>query len=120
MSKKSKRQKLKKKLRAMLRAQMAQAEHKQEEKIPQKVEKAEPKKEIIEKPASTKEEAATPQIKKETLTQKLNPYFTYDIRKVFISVGASLVLIIGVTMISKYTNWLSLISEKLFSFLHLG
>jgi hypothetical protein len=128
MSKKSKRQKLKKRLRALLRAQMIEAEreikketHKEESKI-SKIQVV-PEKEKIEKKEiknniTPKETVSL--IEKETLTQKLTPYFAYDIRKVFMTIGISLVLIVGITVISKYTNWLNLFSQKLFSLLHLG
>ena len=83
MGKKSKKKKLKKKLRALIRAQMAQSEQKQEiKKTPAETQKPiPPKSENIEKEISGKQ-APIIKTKKENFTQKLNPYFSYDIKNV--------------------------------------
>lgn len=122
MSKKSKKKKLKKKLRALLRAQMAQSEQKQETKqLPtKKIEKP-----AFQKPEETKKEVASEkqapilETKKDNFTQKLNPYFSYDFKKVLITIGICIIIIAGISLIAHYTDWITLLSQKISSLINL-
>lgn len=139
MSKKSKKKKLKKKLRALLRAQMAQSEQKQEiEHLPageaggeirlgriKQVPTKKIEKPTFQKPEETKKEEAfekqapTLETKKDNFTQKLNPYFSYDIKKVLITIGICIIIIAGISLIAHYTDWITLLSQKISSLINL-
>ena len=71
------------------------------------------------KEAVASQESEITETKKTNLTQKLNPYLTYDIKKVLITVIISIVLIVTIALISKYTNWLELLSEKISAIINL-
>ncbi len=120
MGKISKRKKLKKKLRALMRAQMAEIEQKQKIKeTPIKTEKSIPQKsEIIEKEISEKQPPII-KIKKENFTQKLNPYFSSDIKKALIIIGILIIVIVGIYLTANYTNWISLLSERISQLINL-
>ncbi len=106
----------------MLRAQMAEGQEQSREttKTPVKnIEKAVPQesKKIQEEPKIQK--PPTPEVKKANLTEKLNPYFTYDIKKVLTTIGISVIVIIGIALIANYSNWLSFLSQKISNLVNL-
>lgn len=118
MGKKSKKKKLKKKLRKLLRAQMAESEQETSVATPE----IKPKKPLVptikseikqksEAPISIA--APAPQPKKATLTENLNPYFNYDIKKILVTIGVIAIIITGIILIANFTDWLNLLSQKI-------
>lgn len=120
MSKKSKRKKLKKKLRKMLQTQMAEAQKQDtgSSEISTK-ETVFPKKEKIEEKESKFPKTASLEPKKVNFTEKLNPHISYDIRKVLITIGISIIIVIGIVIIANYTNWLNILSQKIAGLINL-
>ena len=53
--------------------------------------------------------------KKETLTYRLNPFTGGDIKKVLMILGILVIILAGITIISKKTTWTNAISNKIAS-----